>query len=97
MQWGKDGCFQLEDPDGTCKDMYDLGEGETLRLNKDQNLKDLIKVKCIGAAVRCTLAYDVSTEKYYVFSTGVEAPLSTVLSMLMMGHALGEGDPLRWR
>ena len=52
VQWGKDGCFQLEDPDRTCEDMYDLPQGETLRLNKAQNAKDLIKVKCIETDVR---------------------------------------------
>lgn len=52
VQWAEDGCFQLEDPVGTCEGMYDLPQGETLRLNEDQDLKDLIKVKCIVDDVR---------------------------------------------
>ena len=55
VQWAEDGCFQIEDPVGTCEGMYDLPQGETLRLNEDQDLKDLIKVKCIVDDVRYTL------------------------------------------
>ena len=100
MQWADCRCYKVENPDTTCEDPYELiakSGNDTVTVRDDENIEDLLIVKCISADVRSVIEGFQSLDKRNIKHFSPQGMLvslaAPVLPKLAMGNAYQEEGP----